>query len=85
MIIVIVIIVIVTLIGLSIYYNAKQSSKPTSIPELLGFKSSNPTQTPTNLQMSTVGYIGIGIGGIFLATIILFGLFVFKPNWGQLY
>jgi hypothetical protein len=85
----IILLIIGTVIGLSIYYDAKKklihTSYPTSIPELLGFNAKTPTQTPTNLQMSTVGYIGIGIGGIFLATIILFGLFVFKPNWGQLY
>ena len=82
---IVVIIVITTLIGFSIYYNAKQSPKPTSIPELLGFNTSNPTQKPTNLQMSTVEYVGIGIGGIFLVTVISYGLFIFLPNWGATY
>lgn len=82
---IVVIIVIATLIGLSIYYNAKQSSNPTSIPELLGFKSSNPTQKPTNLQMSIVSYIGIGIAAAFVVGIILSGLFIFLPNWGASY
>ena len=85
----IIILIIGTVIGLSIYYDAKKklipTSHPTSIPELLGFNAKTPTQTLTNLQMSTVGYIGIGIGGIFFVTVILFALFIFLPNWGQSY
>jgi hypothetical protein len=89
----IIILIIGTVIGLSIYYDAQKklipTSPPTSIPELLGFKAKTPTQTPTqtptNLQMDTVGYIGIGIAGIFLVTVILYGLFIFLPNWGQIY
>ena len=78
----IVILIIGTVIGLSIYYDAKKklipTSHPTSIPELLGFNAKTPTQTPTNLQMSTAGYVGIGIGGIFLVTMISLRFFVYS-------
>lgn len=82
---VVVILVIAALIGLSIYYNVKQSPKPSSIPELLGFKTSKPTEKPSVLQMSTAAYVGIGISGIFVFVMILYGLFIFLPNWGASY
>jgi len=72
----IIILIIGTVIGLSIYYDAKKKLSPTSIPELLGFNAKTPTQTPTNLQMSTTVYVGIGIGGLALVTIILLPLYL---------
>ncbi len=85
--IIIIILVISALIGLSIYYNVKSNPTPTSLPEFLGFKKTLPNipQSENFSGLSTPAYIGIGIGGIFLLTIIIFGLFIFLPNWGTIY
>ncbi len=86
--IIIVILIIAILIGLSIYYNVKQTPKPTSIPELLGFKtadSTTPTKNSKLLDMNVAGYFVIGVVGAVVIALIITALFIFLPNWGATY
>jgi hypothetical protein len=89
--IIVVVVVVAALIGLSIYYNVKQVPVPTSIPDLLGFKSVNTTQktsstssSHTVLGMGPVEVIGFGVGGAVVGIIIV-ALFVSRNSFGPTY
>jgi hypothetical protein len=74
----IVILIIATLIGFNIYFDVKKPTTITNIPEFLGFKVE--PQPQPKLKMNMVDYVGIGIAGIFVLTLVIFGLFVFRSK-----